>query len=68
MKPYQAKLLAMTGAGEKIKHQKGSVYTVIGFCMVQINGEWKDAIQYTDSNRVYVRATDDCEKISISKD
>ena len=68
MRSHQAKLLAMTGVGEKIKHQKGGVYTVVGFCRVQVNGEWKEAIQYTDSKQVYVRFIDDCEKISISKD
>ena len=67
MNSEQAKLLAMTGIGERIKHQKGGIYTVIGFCRVQINGQWEDGIQYGDGRNNYVRLVSDCERLhSIS--
>ena len=33
MNSEQAKLLALTGQGEKITHLKGGVYEVVGFCV-----------------------------------
>ena len=65
MNSEQAKLLAMTGQGEKITHLKGGVYEVVGFCRVQIKGLWEEAIQYTNGNYIYVRLLSDCEKLSL---
>ena len=65
MNAEQAKLLALTGAGERIKHSKGGLYEVVGFCRVQINGRWEEAIQYKNGTLVYVRLIADCEKLEI---
>ena len=65
MNSEQAKLLALTGQGEKITHLKGGVYEVVGFCRVQINGRWEEAIQYKNGTLVYVRLIADCEKLEI---
>ena len=65
MNSEQAKLLALTGKGEKITHLKGGVYEVAGFCRVQINGKWEEAIQYKNGELVYVRLITDCEKLKI---
>ena len=63
MNSEQAKLLALTGAGEKITHEKGGLYEVVGFCRVQINGKWEEAIQYKNGKSVYARLITDCEKL-----
>ena len=68
MNSEQAKLLALTGQGEKITHLKGGVYEVVGFCRVQINGRWEEAIQYKNGTLVYVRLLTDCEKLKIASD
>jgi hypothetical protein len=51
MNSEQAKLLALTGQGEKITHLKGGVYEVVGFCRVQINGRWVCLVSYYKEKR-----------------
>lgn len=47
-------------AGGRLLHKNGNTYRVVGPVEIQIAGEWKAGISYTDGRRTYARTLEDC--------